>query len=106
MNAVLQRETALQRANDVRLNRSALRRELKKSKSKSRRRAHEILGEVPGWLESCKVDRFLTFFPGIGKVRARAIMRSVGLRGSERLGRLSPQTRVELAALLGRTGAR
>lgn len=106
MNAVLQRETALQRANDVRFNRSALRRELKASKTSSRRRAHQILREVPGWLESCKVDLFLTYFPGIGRVRARAIMRSLGLRGSERLGKLSPQTRVELAVLLGRTGAR
>jgi hypothetical protein len=105
MNAVMQRETALQRANDIRQNRSALRRELRASKPKSRLRANELLGEVPGWLESCKVDRFLTYFPGIGKVRAGVIIRSLGLRGTERLGKLSPQTRVELAALLGRTGA-
>jgi hypothetical protein len=106
MNRTVQRETALKRANDVRQNRSALRRELRASKTRSRQRANEILGEVPGWLETCKVERFLVFFPGIGKVRARAIMRTLRLKGSERLGVLSPQTRVELAVLLGRTGAR
>lgn len=100
-----QRESALANANLVKGQRSQLRKELHASKPASRRRAVELLGDLPDWLSTCSVEKFLTYFPGIGRVRAKLIASKMRLDLATSLDRLSSERRSELARWIAQTGA-
>jgi hypothetical protein len=105
MDALTQRREALLRANQVRERRAALRRELAADKLQSREQAKLLLGELPSYLESCLVVSFVKLLPGIGHVRASAILRRMSLKPTTVLGTLSDKRRAELAIHIASTGA-
>src|SRR5437879_13067733 len=65
-----QRMDALQRANEIRMRRAQLKRDLKSG----RRSIHELLSEPPEYLETAKVFDMLLAVPKYGCVKANKIL--------------------------------
>jgi hypothetical protein len=93
-----QRMDALQRANEIRIRRAQLKRDLKAGVVVIDR----VLTEPPEWLLTAKVFDLLLAVPKCGRVRATRWLTTCRISTSKTVGGLSERQRTELVGLLGR----
>ena len=90
-----QRMEALQRANDVRVRRAQLKRDLKGGQAS----IETILLEPPEWVETAKVFDMLMAVPKFGRVKAARFLNTCRISQSKTVGGLSDRQRAELIGL-------
>jgi hypothetical protein len=93
-----QRMDALKRANDVRVKRAKLKKDLKEGKVK----IEHILGNPPGYVETAKVVDILMAVPKFGRVKAARFLNTCRISQSKTVGGLSDRQRTELIGLFNR----
>jgi len=93
-----QRMDALKRANDVRVRRAKLKRDLKDG----RVRIESILGSPPEYVETAKVIDILMAVPKFGRVKAARFLNTCRISQSKTVGGLSERQRTELIDLFNR----
>lgn len=93
-----QRQSALERANEIRVKRAALKRDLKSGE----RMLADVLARPSEWVLTAKVHDLLVCVPGIGAVKAAKMLQQCRVSGSKTVGGLSDRQRAELVALLRR----
>jgi hypothetical protein len=92
-----QRLDALERANDVRLYRAQMKRDIKAGK-----RCPRAVLAAPGELvETMKVVDLLLAMPRVGRVKAHKVLGRARVSPSKTLGGLTERQRLELLSLLG-----
>lgn len=91
-----QRQSALQRANAIRVKRAALKRDLKAGE----RHLADVLQRPAEWVETAKVHDLLLCVPGIGAVKAAKMLQQCRVSGAKTVGGLSDRQRGELVAQL------
>jgi len=89
---------ALQRANEIRVRRAKLKRDLKDGQAK----IDEILGQPPEYVETAKVLDILMAVPKFGRVKAARLLNQCRISQSKTVGGLSDRQRSELIALFSR----
>jgi hypothetical protein len=92
-----QRMEALQRANQVRSKRAALKADLKRGKAS----IVTVLGDPPEFLATAKVIDVLMAAPKCGRVKSAKIMEMCRVSQSKTVGGLSDRQRRELLAFFG-----
>jgi hypothetical protein len=90
-----QRMEALKRANDIRVRRAKLKKDLKDG----RVRVESILGDPPEYVETAKVFDILLAVPKFGRVKAARFLNQCRISQSKTVGGLSERQRTELIAL-------
>ena len=90
-----QRMEALTRANDIRVRRAKLKRDLKDGSVK----IETILREPPEYVETAKVFDILMAVPKFGRVKAARLLNQCRISQSKTVGGLSDRQRGELVAL-------
>ena len=90
-----QRMDALKRANDVRVRRAQLKKDLKDGKV----RIEQILGKPPEFVETAKVIDILMAVPKFGRVKAARFLNTCRISQSKTVGGLSDRQRTELIGL-------
>jgi hypothetical protein len=93
-----QRMDALQRANDVRVRRAKLKKDLKLGKV----RIEQILDNPPEYVETAKVIDILMAVPKFGRVKAARFLNTCRISQSKTVGGLSDRQRTELIELFNR----
>ena len=93
-----QRMEALKRANDIRVKRAQLKKDLKAG----RVRIEEILGDRPSYVETAKVFDMLMAVPKFGRVKAARFLNQCRISQSKTVGGLSERQRAELIGLFNR----
>ena len=93
-----QRMDALKRANDVRVKRAKLKKDLKDGKT----RIQTILGNPPEYVETAKVIDILMAVPKFGRVKAGRFLNTCKISPSKTVGGLSERQRTELIGLFNR----
>ena len=93
-----QRMEALKRANDIRVRRAQLKKDLKDS----RVQIEDILLDPPEWVETAKVFDMLMAVPKLGRVKAARLLNSCRISQSKTVGGLSERQRTELVSLFNR----
>ena len=93
-----QRMDALARANQIRIQRAQLKRDLKAGRTP----IHELLLDPPDYLQTAKVFDLLLAVPKYGRVKVNKILGQCRISPSKTLGGLSERQRGELVALLRR----
>ena len=93
-----QRMDALRRANDVRVRRAQLKKDLKDGKI----RIQTILGDPPEYVETAKVIDILMAVPKFGRVKAARFLNTCRISQSKTVGGLSDRQRSELIDLFNR----
>jgi hypothetical protein len=93
-----QRMDALKRANDVRVRRAQLKKDLKEGKA----RIEQILGNPPEYVETAKVIDILMAVPKFGRVKAARFLNACRISQSKTVGGLSDRQRTELIGLFSR----
>jgi hypothetical protein len=93
-----QRMDALRRANDVRVKRAKLKKDLKDG----RMRIETILGNPPEYVETAKVIDILMAVPKFGRVKAARFLNTCRISQSKTVGGLSDRQRAELIDLFNR----
>src|SRR3954464_12180767 len=93
-----QRMDALRRANDVRVRRAQLKKDLKEG----RVRIQTILGNPPEYVETAKVIDILMAVPKFGRVKAARFLNPCRISQSKTVGGLSDRQRAELIDLFNR----
>ena len=93
-----QRMEALQRANDVRVRRAQLKRDLKSA----RVHIEEILLDPPEFVSTAKVFDMLMAVPKFGRVKAARLLNQCRISQSKTVGGLSDRQRQELIGLFHR----
>jgi hypothetical protein len=93
-----QRMEALKRANDIRVRRAQLKKDLKDGTAQ----IEEILLEPPDWVETAKVFDMLMAVPKLGRVKAARLLNSCRISQSKTVGGLSERQRAELVSLFNR----
>jgi hypothetical protein len=93
-----QRMDALRRANDVRVRRAQLKKDLKDG----RVRIQTILGNPPEYVETAKVVDILMAVPKFGRVKAARFLNTCRISQSKTVGGLSDRQRAELIDLFNR----
>ena len=93
-----QRMDALARANQIRIQRAQLKRDLKAG----RRSIHSLLLDPPEYVETAKVFDMLLAVPKYGRVKVTKILNVCRISPSKTIGGLSQRQRAELVALLRR----
>jgi hypothetical protein len=93
-----QRMDALRRANDVRVRRAKLKKDLKEG----RIRIQAILGSPPEYVETAKVIDILMAVPKFGRVKAARFLNTCRISQSKTVGGLSDRQRAELIDLFNR----
>ena len=96
--SLTQRLDALERANEVRTKRAALKRDLKGG----RKSIHQLLLDPPEWIETAKVLDMLLAVPKYGRVKANKILTQCRISPSKTIGGLSERQRAELVQQLRR----
>jgi hypothetical protein len=86
---------ALKRANDIRVRRARLKRDLKDG----RVRVEQVLGDPPDYVETAKVFDILMAVPKFGRVKAARFLNQCRISQSKTVGGLSERQRAELIAL-------
>src|SRR3954466_14699798 len=94
-----QRMEALKRANDIRVRRAQLKKDLKLGQV----RIEEILGAPPEDVETAKVFDMRMAVPKFGGVKAARFLTQCRISQSKTVGGLSERQRAELIALFGRS---
>jgi hypothetical protein len=89
---------ALKRANDIRVKRAQLKKDLKAGSV----RVEEILRDPPTYVETAKVIDILMAVPKFGRVKAARFLNQCRISQSKTVGGLSERQRTELIALFGR----
>jgi hypothetical protein len=93
-----QRMDALKRANDIRVRRAKLKKDLKVG----RVRIDAILREPPEYVATAKVFDMLMAVPKFGRVKATRFLNQARISQSKTVGGLSDRQRSELIGLLSR----
>ena len=93
-----QRMEALKRANDIRVKRAQLKKDLKDG----RVRIQTILGAPPEYVETAKVIDILMAVPKFGRVKAARFLNTCRISQSKTVGGLSDRQRAELIDLFNR----
>src|SRR5215467_1128161 len=93
-----QRMDALARANQIRIKRAQLKRDLKAG----RRSIHSLLLDPPEYVETAKVFDMLLAVPKYGRVKTNRILNQCRISPSKTIGGLSERQRTELVSLLRR----
>ncbi len=93
-----QRMEALQRANEIRVRRAKLKRDLKDGGV----RIEDILSQPPEYVETAKVLDILMAVPKFGRVKAARLLNQCRISQSKTVGGLSDRQRGELIALFSR----
>ncbi len=93
-----QRMDALRRANDVRVRRAQLKKDLKDG----RVRIQTILGDPPEYVETAKVIDILMAVPKFGRVKAARFLNTCRNSQTKTVGGLSDRQRAELIDLFNR----
>lgn len=93
-----QRMEALARANDIRVRRAQLKRDLKDGTAQ----IDAILLDPPDWVETAKVFDMLVAVPKFGRVKAARLLNQCRISQSKTVGGLSERQRGELVALFHR----
>ena len=89
---------ALARANQIRIKRAQLKRDLKSG----RLSIHSLLLEPPEYVETAKVFDMLLAVPKYGRVKANKVLTQCRISPSKTIGGLSERQRSELVAMLRR----
>jgi hypothetical protein len=93
-----QRMEALKRANNIRVKRARLKKDLKDG----RRRIEEILADPPEFVFTAKVFDMLMAVPKFGRVKAARFLNQCRISQSKTVGGLSERQRAELIELFHR----
>ncbi|HEY3070618.1 MAG TPA: integration host factor, actinobacterial type [Gaiellaceae bacterium] len=93
-----QRMDALRRANEIRVRRAQLKKDLKNGSA----RIEDILRNPPGYVETAKVFDMLMAVPKFGRVKAARFLNQCRISQSKTVGGLSDRQRTELVGLLRR----
>jgi hypothetical protein len=93
-----QRMDALRRANEIRVRRAQLKKDLKEG----RVRVDQILGSPPDYVETAKVFDILMAVPKFGRVKAARFLNQCRISQSKTVGGLSERQRAELIGLFHR----
>ena len=93
-----QRMEALKRANDIRVRRARLKKDLKDGQV----RIEEILASPPEYVETAKVFDILMAVPKFGRVKAARFLNQCRISQSKTVGGLSERQRTELVGLFNR----
>jgi hypothetical protein len=93
-----QRMEALKRANDIRVKRAQLKKDLKDG----RVQIEQILGDPPEYVSTAKVFDMLMAVPKFGRVKAARFLNQCRISQSKTVGGLSERQRAELIGLFGR----
>ena len=93
-----QRMDALKRANDVRVRRAKLKKDLKEGKVE----IEQILGNPPEYVSTAKVIDILMAVPKFGRVKAARFLNTCRISQSKTVGGLSDRQRAELIDLFNR----
>ncbi len=93
-----QRMEALKRANDIRVRRAQLKKDLKHGRTD----IGEILRDPPEYVGTAKVFDMLMAVPKFGRVKAARFLNQCRISQSKTVGGLSERQRAELVGLLRR----
>jgi hypothetical protein len=93
-----QRMDALKRANDIRVRRAKLKKDLKDGRVK----IEKILSSPPEYVSTAKVFDMLLAVPKFGRVKAARFLNQCRISQSKTVGGLSERQRSELIGLLHR----
>jgi hypothetical protein len=93
-----QRMEALRRANDIRVRRAQLKKDLKEG----RVQIDEILRQPPEYVSTAKVFDILMAVPKFGRVKAARFLNQARISQSKTVGGLSERQRAELVGLFAR----
>src|SRR5918912_3184455 len=93
-----QRMEALKRANDIRVKRAQLKKDLKLGKAQ----IEDILNEPPEYVSTAKVFDMLMAVPKFGRVKAARFLNQCRISQSKTVGGLSERQRAELIGLFNR----
>ena len=93
-----QRMEALRRANDIRVKRAKLKKDLKDG----RVRIEQILDNPPEYVSTAKVFDMLMAVPKFGRVKAARLLNQCRISQSKTVGGLSDRQRAELIDLFNR----
>ncbi len=93
-----QRMEALRRANEIRVRRAQLKKDLKAGTV----RIEEILRDPPEYVSTAKVIDILMAVPKFGRVKAARFLNQCRISQSKTVGGLSERQRAELVSLLRR----
>ena len=93
-----QRMEALKRANDIRVRRAQLKKDLKSGSA----RIEEILNNPPEYVSTAKVFDMLMAVPKFGRVKASRLLQQCRISQSKTIGGLSDRQRQELIGLFNR----
>ena len=89
---------ALKRANDIRVRRAKLKKDLKDGRAK----IEKILENQPEYVSTAKVFDMLLAVPKFGRVKAARFLNQCRISQSKTVGGLSDRQRAELIGLLNR----
>ena len=89
---------ALRRANDIRVRRAQLKKDLKAGTVQ----VETVLSHPPAYVETAKVIDILMAVPKFGRVKAARFLNQCRISQSKTVGGLSERQRAELVALLRR----
>src|SRR6476661_8077441 len=93
-----QRMEALKRANDIRVKRAQLKKDLKVGSMS----IEQILGDPPEYVSTAKVFDMLMAVPKFGRVKAARMLNQCRISQSKTVGGLSERQRAELVSLFNR----
>jgi hypothetical protein len=93
-----QRMEALRRANEIRVKRAQLKKDLKAGAVQ----IESVLRSPPEWVETAKVFDILMAVPKFGRVKAARFLNQCRISQSKTVGGLSDRQRTELVGLLRR----
>ena len=93
-----QRMDALRRANEIRVRRAQLKKDLKDG----RVQVEEVLRRPPDFVETAKVFDMLMAVPKFGRVKAARFLNQCRISQSKTVGGLSERQRTELIGLFSR----
>ncbi|HVF79955.1 MAG TPA: integration host factor, actinobacterial type [Solirubrobacteraceae bacterium] len=96
--SLTQRLDALNRANNVRTRRAALKKDLKAGRVS----IHTLLLDPPEYVETAKVMDMLLAVPKYGRVKVNKVLQTCRISPSKTIGGLSERQRDELVRLLRR----
>ena len=93
-----QRMEALKRANDIRVRRAQLKKDLKLGRAS----IEQILNDPPEFVSTAKVFDMLMAVPKFGRVKAARFLNQCRISQSKTVGGLSERQRAELVSLFNR----
>jgi hypothetical protein len=96
-----QRMEALKRANEIRVRRAQLKKDLKDGRAK----IEIVLRDPPDYVETAKVFDILMAVPKFGRVKAARFLNQCRISQSKTVGGLSERQRTELLGLFHRVSA-